>query len=794
MAVAAPVTPSPDSMTAVTPRPVVQTIAMIGSYAPRQCGIATFSKDLRDALDDALTPGSVKVLAMDDHPDSYDYPSEVFFQIPQHKQSAYLPAADMLNVNQIDVCSIQHEYGIYGGNDGSHLLEFARDLRMPVISTLHTVLPDPSVGQRTVLRELIKVSDRTVVMSRCAEQMLIDIYGAKAGRVAYIPHGIPDMPMVDPEPFKKKFNVGGRKVMLTFGLLSPGKGIEVVLRALPKIVEKHPDAVYIILGATHPHIVRREGHAYRHSLERLVEELGMQENVLFHNRYVSLEELWSYINAADVYVTPYPNLQQITSGTLAYAMGAGKPVVSTPYLYAKEMLGEGRGRLFDVGNSEQLAAQVTELFGDDGLRQEIRQLAYAHTRPMIWRNVAHDYVELCRDVMAERTIFPKQLRFQRAQAVDVESTPELNLAHLRRLSDDVGIFQHATYATPDRNHGYCTDDNARALIAALSAYDLTKDDTLLPMADRYLSFIHHAFNEKTYRFRNFMGYDRSWLDEGGSEDVHGRTIWALGYAVRLAPHDAISSLAMRLIRPALESIEKFVSPRAMAFALVGLDDYLCTYGGDTQARRIRHVLAQRIFEQFKNNGDARWPWCEDTLTYDNAKLPHALLLSGEAIGNQEMVDQGLKSLEWLVAQQIIGNRVSLIGCNGWLDRQGNRARFDQQPIDAMAMIEACAEAYRITNKEMWYDNARKFLAWFIGNNDTGSNLYDYQTGGCRDGLNPGGPNQNQGAESTLAWLISLLTIMDLNRARAINDENEPPAASHCDNTPGVAAMVARSGS
>lgn len=790
----APVTTSPDAIAAATPRPVVQTIAMIGSYTPRQCGIATFSKDLRDALDDALKPGAVKVLAMDDHPESYDYPSEVFFQIPQHKQSAYLPAADMLNVNQIDVCSIQHEYGIYGGNDGSHLLEFARDLRMPIVTTLHTVLPDPSPGQRTVLRELIKVSDRTVVMSRCAEQMLVDIYGAKPGRVAYIPHGIPDMAMVDPEPFKRKFNVGGRKVILTFGLLSPGKGIEVVLRALPKIVERHPDAVYIILGATHPHIVRREGHAYRHSLERLVEELGMGNNVLFHNRYVSLEELCSYINAADVYVTPYPNLQQITSGTLAYAMGAGKPVVSTPYLYAKEMLSDGRGRLFDVGNSEQLAGQIAELFDDEPLRAQMRARAYEHTRPMTWRNVAHDYVELFRDVMAERAIFPKQLRFQRAQATDVETTPELNLDHLRRLTDDVGIIQHATYSTPDRNHGYCTDDNARALIAALSAHDLTKDETLLPLVDRYLSFMHHAFNEQTSRFRNFMGYDRRWLDEGGSEDVQGRTIWALGHAVRLAPRDAISALAMRLIRPAMETLEKFSSPRALAFAIVGLDDYLCAYGGDTQARRIRGALATRLHEAFVRVGDDRWPWCEDVLTYDNAKLPHALLLAGRGMGNQEMVEQGLKSLEWLVQQQIIGNRVSIIGCNGWLDRQGNRARFDQQPIDAMAMIEACAEAYRITHKEMWYDNARKFLDWFIGNNDTGSALYDYQTGGCRDGLNPGGPNQNQGAESTLAWVISLLTIMDLNRARALVDEGEPSPSDPCENTPGVAAMVSRSGS
>jgi glycosyltransferase involved in cell wall biosynthesis len=750
-------------------KPYVQTLALLGSYSPRQCGIGTFSKDLHDALAAQLEPGAVRVLAMDDVNGEYDYPPEVHFQIPQHKQAAYLPPADMLNINQIDVCLIQHEYGIFGGNDGSHVLDFARDLRMPIITTLHTVLPHPSPGQRAVLRELIRVSDRVVVMSRCAEQILTDVYGAKPGRVAYIPHGIPDVPFVDPNFYKDQFGVEGRKVILTFGLLGPGKGIEVVLRAMPKVVERHPDAVYIILGATHPHIVRREGHAYRHSLERLVEELGIEHNVLFHNRYVSLEELNGYIGVADAYVTPYPNPQQITSGTLAYAMGAGKPVVSTPYLYAKEMLGEDRGRLFDFGNSEQLAERLNELFDDETERSAIRTRAYKFARPMVWKEVAKSYINLANQVLRERAIFPKQIRFQRATAIDVESTPDLNLAHLHRMSDDTSIFQHAIYSTPDRHHGYCVDDTARALIAALSAYDLTRDESLLPLADTYLSFIHHAFNEPVRRFRNFMGYDRRWLEEVGSEDVHGRAIWALGHAVRHPPHDAVSSLARRLFSMALETVEAFTSPRAWAFTLVGLDDYLACFDGDTHARRVRQTLATRLYEQFVTNADADWPWCEDTLTYDNAKLPHALLLAGEGMNDGAMVRQGLTSLEWLIHQQTIGNRVSLIGNRGWLARDGSRARFDQQPIEAMATVEACAEAYRLTGDDTWYDRARKFLDWFTGANDTGSALYDYQTGGCRDGLSPGGPNQNQGAESTLAWLISLLTIMDLNRARTIEE-------------------------
>lgn len=748
-------------------------MALLGSYAPRQCGIATFSKDLRDALADELSPGATRVLAMDDAGGDYDYPPEVHFQIPQHKQSAYRPAAEMLNINEIDVCLIQHEYGLFGGNDGSHLLDFVRDLRMPVITTLHTVLPDPSPGQKTVLREIIRVSDRVVVMSHSAEKILVETYGAKAGRIVHIPHGIPDVPFVDPNYYKDQFDVEGRRVILTFGLLGPGKGIEVAIRAMKTVVEKHPDIVYIILGATHPHVLRREGNAYRNSLVRLVEEFGLENNVIFHNRYVSIAELVRYIGVADLYVTPYPNPQQITSGTLAYALGAGKPVVSTPYLYAKEMLADGRGRLFDFGDSEGLAGQIIDLLDNETERHAIRKRAYVHGRPMIWKNVARAYIDLAQKVIEERDQFPKFVRYQRAKAIDLEATPELNLAHLHRMSDSVGILQHAIYGTPDRNHGYCTDDNSRALIAALSAFDLTRDESVLPLIDRYMSFLHYAFDEKRRRFRNFMGYDRRWLEDVGSEDVQGRAIWALGHAMRRSPSTALSSLALRLVQPAVEVIEQFKSPRSWAFALIGITEYLQAFSGDTLVRRVRTELAQRLHKQFTDNSDEAWPWCEDVLTYDNAKLPHALIVAGDSMDDPAMVQQGCASLQWLVEQQVIGTRVSLIGNRGWLDRKGNRARFDQQPIEAMATIEACAAAWRVTREDAWYERARKFLDWFIGNNDTGSMLYDYQTGGCRDGLNGAGPNQNQGAESTLAWLISLLTIMDLNRLRTLDGGTEP---------------------
>lgn len=761
------------------PRAVsVQTAAVIGTYFPRQCGIATFSKDLRDAIASEIGQRQASVIAIDDTPAGYAYPEEVRFQIPQHKQVEYISAADLLNVNQIDCVLLQHEFGIYGGKDGRQILEFARTLRMPIITTLHTVLLEPSPSQRAVLKELSRLSDRVVVMSHMAETMLHEVYGVPTEKIAYIPHGIPDVPFVDPVSFKEQFGMEGRRVLLTFGLLSPGKGIEVAIRAMPQIVEKHPDVIYIILGATHPHVLKNDGNAYRTTLERLVDRLNLDNHVVFHNRFVTLDELLGYIGVAEIYITAYPNKQQITSGTLAYAVGAGKAVVSTPYWHAEEMLADRRGLLFPFGDSDALARSVNDLLANPAELSSIRHRAYQYGRPMIWREVARSYLALAAAAVKERSRQSRAILEARAEATEVAAIPDVKFEHLRRLTDDTGILQHAVYAMPNRHHGYCTDDNSRALVCALMHYELTREDSLLALADKYLSFIHHAFNPQELRFRNFLSYDRRWLEEVGSEDVHGRAVWALGSTVMLAPNDAILSLSIRMLHEAFERLDSFTSPRAWAFSLVGLHAYLSRFAGDTPARRIRQTLAARLLSQFQTNSSQDWPWCEDVLTYDNAKLPHALILTGSAINDTAMIEQGLRSLEWLVKLQILDSgRVSLIGNRGWLSRDGRRARFDQQPVEAMALVEACAQAYRATGAEEWFDRASTFLDWFTGNNDTGASLYDYQTGGCRDGLHAAGPNLNQGAESTLAWLIALLTLMDVHRSRALEDEGGKLAAA-----------------
>jgi glycosyltransferase involved in cell wall biosynthesis len=761
----------------------VQTAALVGTYVPRQCGIATFTKDLRDGIAAELGERETLVLALDDRPQGYRYPGDVRFEIQASQPQDYRAAADMLNINQVDVAIIQHEFGIYGGPDGRHVLEFIRRLRMPVITTMHTLLTQPTPGQAAVMRELASGSDRLVVMSRYGESILRDVYGVETCKIAHVPHGIPDVPFVDPNFHKDQFGLEGRTVMLTFGLLSPNKGIETAIRAMPQIIKRHRDVVYVVLGATHPHILKRHGSEYRDSLERLVDQLGVRDHVAFHNRFVTLEELCGYIGAADIYITPYLSKAQIVSGTLAYALGAGKATISTPYWYAEEMLSDDKGRLFPFGDSEELARTVNHLLEDDTSRNAIRKKAYLACRPMVWQEVARSYLHLAGDVLRRQAEHPRPVFYFRARTEPNASLPEPSLAHIRRMTDPTGIYQHAIYAVPDWRHGYCTDDNSRALAAALMHYDLHGDDSVLPLADSYLAFLHYAFNHESRRFRNFMSFDRRWLDEVGSEDVHGRALWALGLATALAPNDALLSFSTRLFNEGLETATSFDAPRAWAFSLVGIHAYLRRFQGDTSARRIREVLAGRLYALFQENATAEWPWCEDLVTYANAKLPHALILCGRSLSNEEMLQQGLRSLEWLLNLQVSRDgTVSLIGNRGWLARSGQRARFDQQPIEVMSLVEACAEAYRVTGQECWTSRARQCLGWFLGSNDTKSVLYDYHTGGCRDGLHADGPNLNEGAESTLAWLIALVTVRSLEREADLSMPRDSLVAATAENT------------
>jgi glycosyltransferase involved in cell wall biosynthesis len=675
---------------------------------------------------------------------------------------------------------LQHEYGLFGGPAGSHLLKLLGDLRMPVVTTLHTILKDPTPEYRDVMCRLSDLSDKLVVMSHKAYDFLKDIYDVPEEKITFIHHGIPDTPFIDSSFYKDKFGVEGKKVLLTFGLLSSNKGIENVLQALPTVIKKHPDVVYIILGATHPHVLKMHGDAYRIMLQQLVRKLDIGKHVIFQNRFVGLRELCEFLGIADIYITPYLDEAQITSGTLAYAMGTGKAVISTPYWYATEMLAEGRGRIVPFRNPDAIAEQIVELLDNDVERHAIRKKAYTFSREAVWKAVSRKYLQVFSEVRQNRTRKPRPRHsyVENIKAITNFELPEIKLDHLKAFTDDTGILQHANYTIPDRIHGYCTDDNARALLVAAMGqkYLPTNGLGLDSLSGHYLGFLLYAYNEKNGLFRNFMTYSREWMEEIGSEDAHGRAIWCLGKAVAFLDDPGHLAMTTTLFKKALRAVENFYSPRTTAFCLVGLHAYLHKFSGDSDVRRIRGVLADRLFNQFKNNGTDDWPWLENSLNYANGKLPHALLLSGHRMQRNDMIDMGLNSLKWLLAIQTEDNHFVPIGSNGWYEKGGPRARFDQQPVEANAMVEACVEAFNVTRDKSWFDNAVMCFNWFLGHNDLNMPLYDPKTGGCRDGLMADGINQNQGAESSLAWLLSLMTLQKLYADEVLKQSSSPKAA------------------
>lgn len=734
-------------------------IAVIGNHLPRKCGIATYTTNLCDVLAKELesSMADISVVAMNDKPEGYDYPPRVKFNIRVNVQTDYYWAADFLNANQYEVTLLQHEFGIFGGTDGSYILHMLKALHMPVITNLHTVLIEPSPGQKFVIQEIARLSDHLLVMSHKAIDILLDIYSIPEDKISFVPHGIPDVPFGEPGKYNYRLGIEGKDMILTFGLLGPGKGIETMIKAMPAIVEKHPEAVYVILGETHPHVKEMSGDAYRNTLHQLARQMGVYDNIVFYNKFISDEALIECLRSAKIYALPYPKEEQITSGTLAYALGVGAAIVSTPFWHAQELLAEGRGCLVPFNDSGAMANAIVDLLDNDQRREDMRRRAYQFSRSMIYSKVAQKYLSVMTDVIELRRQAPRDLATAVQEQRVLSEFPDINFLHLKAITDDTGIIQHSVYSVPNVLHGYCTDDNARAIIALCTYYSLNKDKTILPMLTRYLAFLNFAFNHEKHRFRNFLSYDRQWLDEIGSEDSHARAIWGLGTAVRYSPNRGIQNMAMRLFHLSLPALEELSSPRAWAFSVVGLDAYLNKYGGDSQVRRMRTVLAEKLFALFQKNATEDWPWCEDTLTYANAKLPHALILAGQWIPNEDMFMTGLQALRWLLKEQTSENgHLSIVGNSGWYSRGGEKAKFDQQPIEVMNLIDACIDVYIATADTVWFQEAQRCLGWFLGQNDLGIPLYDFETGGCYDALQPNGVNENQGAESTLSCLISLI--------------------------------------
>ena len=667
---------------------------------PRRCGIATFTADLCEAVAGQFPDVTCFAVPVNDIKGGYPYPPRVRFEMAERDIESYRRAADFLNITNVDMVCLQHEFGLFGGPAGSHILAMLRELRMPVITTLHTILREPNSEQIKVMKELTEWSDRLVTLSQRGVEFLRDIYKVPAEKIDLIPHGIPDVPFVDPTFYKDRFGVEGKLVLLTFGLLAPNKGIEYVIEALPAIVAAHPEVVYILLGATHPHVKRNDGETYRVMLQQLAREKGVEQNVIFHNRFVSIEELVEFIGAADIYVTPYLNREQISSGTLAYAVGAGKAVVSTPYWHAEEMLAEGRGVLVPFRDSKAIANAVTGLIKNDVERHAMRKRAYLFGNGMVWSNVAHLYMESFQKARAERRGARRQVAATRSQEKRPIELPALNLDHLRRLSDDTGMLQHAVFTVPSYPDGYCTDDNARALIATILLETLGETEEIKGLASIYMAFLWYAFNQKTGRFCNFLSFERKWREDCGSDDSHGRALWALGTVLGRSEKRGLCGTASRLFEWALPPTLQTTSPRAWAFALLGIHEYLRRYAGDRIAQNIRQELAQRLFDLYQKNSAPDWRWFEDSLSYCNAVLPHALLLSGRFLSRSDISEVAFTALGWLAdLQRAQANHFVPVGSNGFYTRSGERARFDQQPVEAHAMLIACREAYRQTSDQ-----------------------------------------------------------------------------------------------
>lgn len=741
----------------MTTTSAIQQIAFLGDYLPRQCGIATFTSDVLSAVAAAHPATACFAVPVNDIKGGYEYPDVVRFEIEEQDLPSYQRAADFLNISNVDIVSLQHEFGIFGGPAGSHLLALLRELRMPVVTTLHTVLRDPNADQRRVMQELIARSTRLLVMAERGRQMLQDLYQAPPAKIDFIPHGIPDIPFVDPNYYKDQFGVAGRTVLLTFGLLSPSKGIEHVLNALPAILAEFPNVVYIVLGATHPNEIRDQGEAYRLSLERLAKRNKVQKNVIFYNRFVALDELKEFIGASDIYLTPYLNEAQITSGTLAYTFGAGKAVISTPYWHATELLADGRGVLVPFADAPAIANEVIGLLRDDTRRHAMRKNAYKLGREMVWSNVARQYMHAFELARLERAVLSRKSFATKTLDQQPQELPELKLDHLARMTDSTGLFQHALFTVPNFSEGYCTDDNARAFILAVLLDEMEEEpESVRTLATTYAAFLHHAFDPKTKRFRNHLSFDRRWLDDQGSEDCHARALWALGMGVGRSPYRSFQVMSGQIFAQALPAVTEFKSPRAWAFSLLGIHEYLQRLSGDRFATQVRDHLTTRLMELFDRTAQPDWPWFEDVLSYDNAKLAHALILTGHATGQKPVLERGLQTLRWLAeAQMAESGDFRPIGSNGFHQRGGNRAMFDQQPIEAQAMVSASLEAYRVTADKWWYEEAQRAFDWFLGWNDLGLEVYSSSTGGCRDALHVDRVNQNQGAESTLAFLLAL---------------------------------------
>ena len=739
-------------------------IAFIGNSLPRRCGIATFTTHLQQAVAASRADLETTIVAMTDHGQAYDYPATVGFQINDDRPEDYIRAAEFLNNGRYEVVCLQHEFGIFGGDAGSHILALLSRLTMPVVTTLHTVLAEPTKTQREVIVRIVDASSKVVVMAEKGRELLRTVYQVADEKIEIIAHGIPEFAFVEPDEAKARRGFSNRAVILTFGLLSHNKGIEVMIDAMPAILKSRPDAVYVVLGATHPNLIRDQGEAYRDSLMARVDKLGVEKHVVFLDQFVDQATLLDFISMCDVYVTPYLNESQMTSGTLAYSFGLGKAVVSTPYWHARELLADGRGILVPFGDAGAIGNEIAKLLTNEVLRQAMRKRAYSSSRSMIWERTAERYVSAFENAGRRHRLKTIARSDTSTLLRDSRAPPEMRVDHFLSMCDDTGLFQHAVHCVPDRSHGYCVDDNARALLLACALNSPGEQRLPEVLTARFAAFVQHAWNPDAKRFRNFMGFNRCWLEDKGSEDSHGRTLWALGVCALTDANPSRRTWAASLFAEAVVIVESFRSPRAWAFVLLGLDAYCAAITSDIRAANLRLRLADRLIAIFDMVETKDWVWFEEGLAYDNARLPQSLILTGLATKTPVYLEVGLKSLRWLVKQQTSASgQFRPVGTEGFGQRRRPPQAFDQQPLEAAATIAACLAAWRADHDTEWKGEAARVFAWFLGSNDLSISLVDLETGSCRDGLHPDRANENRGGESVVSYLLGLSEIRQVAR-------------------------------
>ncbi len=704
----------------------------------------------------ALGPQSSFVIAIDDRQSSYAYPEEVKLTIQQEQQEDYIEAAKFINLSGADICILEHEFGIFGGQSGVYILPLLHRLEIPFIVTFHTVLKIPSYQQKAILKQIAKMASAIVVMTNKAIDFLTSVYDVPADKINLIEHGVPDI-QFEHTSAKQDLKLASKNVLLTFGFISRNKGIETVIKALPEVVKQHPDTVYIILGKTHPAVLRHAGEEYRIFLLQLVKKLQLEKNVFFLNDFIAPTELFQYLYASDIYITPYLHEAQITSGTLTYAIGAGSAVISTPYWHAQELLSEGRGLLFDFNDSAGLSVLLLDLLNNPATLAGLRNKAYVYGRQITWPIIGDKYNSLCSTVEQQVVnAIPPQADFY----FDPLILPSFSLDHIKRMTDDTGIIQHAKFGIPNLKEGYCLDDNARALLMTLMAYKQKKHPLALDLLPVYLSYIHYM-QRPDGLFRNFLSFNRSFLDETGSEDSFGRAIWSLGYLLGNAPNDAYYQSGKELFFDAAPNFEQLRSIRSIANTIIGICYYLKSNPQDEEMIERMRKMVYILMHEYQQCSTAEWHWFENLLAYDNAILPLAMLHASVILHDEKVKLTGMESMQFLVDHTLKDGYLSVVGNEEWYVKDGNASKFAQQPLDAMAMVLLFQQAFQLTKEKVYLEKLYLSFMWFLGENDLRMNLYDFETKGCCDGIERGGINRNQGAESTLAYLIAHLTVLEV---------------------------------